>query len=406
MQTPEEKVYTVTAITRLVKYTLEEMFPSIWVEGEVSNYIHHSSGHRYLSLKDDNATIRLTIWRSAGQYLRFEPEDGMKIRAFGDITVYEKGGYYQLNARKLIPVGIGELEVAFRQLYEKLAREGLFDESRKKPLPEYPLKIGLVTSPTGAAIRDIINIAQRRNNSIQLILYPAQVQGDGAERSLISGIRYFARRDDIDIIIIGRGGGSIEDLWAFNSEALVRAIASAGKPIVTGIGHEIDTTLADLAADLRAPTPSAAAELVIWDKGAFLDSVGDCLSRIDFACSAAMDWRKERISQLLERPVFLRPETYVREREQYLDNLLRRLSSTGKFILEKQKNALSLALARLESLSPLAILNRGYAVLRTYPLGFSVKSVAELKRDDSVEAILKDGSVMAAVTEIKTKREK
>ena len=406
MQTPEEKIYTVTAITRLVKYTLEESFPSIWVEGEVSNYIHHSSGHRYLSLKDDNATIKLTIWRSAGQYLRFEPEDGMKIRAFGDITVYEKGGNYQLNARKLIPVGIGELEIAFRQLYEKLAREGLFDESRKKPLPEYPLKIGLVTSPTGAAIRDIMSIAQRRNNSIQLILYPAQVQGDGAERSLISGIRYFDRRDDIDVIITGRGGGSIEDLWVFNNEALVRAIASAKKPIVTGIGHEIDTTLADLAADLRAPTPSAAAELVIWDKGAFLESIGDFLSRIDFACSAAIDWPKERLNQLRGRPVFLRPESLVREREQFLDSLLRHLSTTGKFILEKQKNALSLALARLESLSPLAILNRGYAVLRTYPLGFPVKSVAELKREDTVEAILKDGSVIAAVTEIKTKREK
>lgn len=185
MQRPEEKIYTVTAITRLIKYTLEESFPEVWVEGEISNYLHHSSGHRYLVLKDQNATIKLTIWRSVGQYLKFEPENGMKVRAFGSIAVYEKGGNYQLNVRKLMPVGVGDLEVAFRQLFEKLSKEGLFDDSLKKPLPEYPMTVGIVTSPTGAAIRDIINIARRRNDSVKLILYPAQVQGEGSSRPLL-----------------------------------------------------------------------------------------------------------------------------------------------------------------------------------------------------------------------------
>jgi len=337
MQSEEEKIYTVTAVTRLIKYTLEESFPSIWVEGEISNYIHHSSGHRYLSLKDENATIKLTIWRSVGQGLKFEPEDGMKVRAFGDISVYEKGGNYQLNVKRLVPVGVGELEIAFRQLYEKLSKEGLFGPDRKIPIPEYPLKVGIVTSPTGAAIRDMIQIGRRRNDAVQLILYPAQVQGKGAELSIIAGIEYFDRRSDIDVIITGRGGGSLEDLWAFNEEALVRAIADCRKPIVTAIGHEIDTTLSDLAADLRAPTPSAAAELVIWDKTAFIEGLKEYLQRLRNALSAMAESKRAELNQLITRPVFKRPETFVREREQYLDKLEKRFAAVGKILFENRK---------------------------------------------------------------------
>jgi exodeoxyribonuclease VII large subunit len=401
MQFSDEKIYTVTAITRVIKYTLEESFQSVWVEGEISNYIHHSSGHRYLSLKDENAVIKVTIWRSAGQYLKFEPENGVKIRVFGDIAVYEKGGNYQLNARKIIPVGVGELEIAFRQLYEKLSKEGLFEEFRKKRLPEFPLKVGLVTSPTGAAIRDITQIARRRNDSIQLILYPAQVQGAGAENSVIAGIRYFNNRDDIDVIIVGRGGGSLEDLWVFNEESLVRAIAESNKPIVTGIGHEIDTTLSDLAADLRAPTPSAAAEIVIWDKRVFLRSLAEYLNRLKSGLFQLTVQKKAVLDQLRKRPVYVRPEALIREREQFLDSLMRQFVMSGRIMLEKRKNELSLSLSKLESLSPLAILNRGYAVIKSYPAGITIKSVGEIKKDEFVEAILGDGAAIAQIKEIK-----
>jgi exodeoxyribonuclease VII large subunit len=325
----------------------------------------------------------------------------MKIRAFGDISVYEKGGNYQLNARKLLPVGVGELEVAFRQLYEKLGKEGLFGDERKKPIPEYPIKVGIVTSPTGAAIRDIINIGRRRNDAVQLILYPAQVQGSGAEQTIIEGIRYFNKRPDIDVIIIGRGGGSLEDLWPFNEEALVRAVVESQKPVVSAVGHEIDTTLSDLAADLRAPTPSAAAEIVVWDKRDFLKDVAEYLSQMDYYLSTFIKRERGNLINLIGRPVYRRPETLVREREQSLDNLLRYLEIAGKTVLEKKKNSLSLGRLRLESLSPLAILSRGYAMLRDLPGGRPIRSVDALKRDDLVEAVLHDGSATALIKDIK-----
>jgi len=397
----DEKIYSVTAITRLIKYTLEESFRSVWIEGEISNYTHHSSGHRYLTLKDDNATIRLTVWRSAGQYLKFEPENGMKVRAFGDISLYEKAGSYQLNARKLLPVGVGELEVAFRQLYEKLSEEGLFDESCKKALPEYPRTVGIVTSPTGAAIRDIINISERRNDSVQLILYPAKVQGEGAELSIIAGIEYFEHREDIDVIIIGRGGGSLEDLWAFNTEPLVRAVAKAKKPIVSAVGHEIDSTLSDLAADLRAPTPSAAAEIVIWSKSDYIRDLADHLSNMKYCFRNQIKSGQDQIRQILARPVFRRPETYINEKAQRLDNDLRLFDIAGKNLLEKKKNHLSLSRSRLESLSPLAILNRGYAVIRNAKDGRPIKSVNNLRRDMEIEALLHDGAAVASVKDIR-----
>lgn len=400
MQVSEDKVYTVTALTRLIKYTLEESFRSIWVEGEVSNYIHHSSGHRYLNLKDEKATIKLTIWRSVGGTLKFEPENGMKIRAFGDISVYEKGGNYQLNARRLMPLGVGELEVAFRQLYEKLSKEGLFDESIKKPLPQYPLKVGIVTSPTGAAIRDIINITKRRNDAIQLILFPAKVQGEGSERTIIEGIQYFNTRSDIDVIIIGRGGGSLEDLWCFNEEALVRAIVKSEKPIVSGVGHEIDTTLSDLAADLRAPTPSAAAEVVIWEKLGLKNEFAELLERAGQALTVLIERYRTNIGHILGRPVFRRPEEMIFGRQQMLDNLHHLFGNAAKNILEKKKNSLSLFLSRLESLSPKAILKRGYAVLKSSPDGRLIRSVNEMSRDDLIETVLIDGSATVRVKDI------
>jgi len=393
----EEKVYSVTAITRLIKYTLEESFPVVWVEGEISNYIHHSSGHRYLTLKDENAAIKLTIWRSVGQNLKFEPENGMKVRAYGSISVYEKQGQYQLNCRRLLPVGVGELEIAFRQLHEKLSGEGLFDPNRKKTLPTYPLKVGIVTSPTGAAIRDIMQIASRRNNQIEILIFPAQVQGKGAEITIAAGIDYFNVRDDIDVIIAGRGGGSLEDLWCFNEEIVVRAIAGSKIPVVSAVGHEIDTTLSDLAADLRAPTPSAAAELVFWSRDELFRTYRTYVRDLNRSLGLIFGEHRERLNYLMSRPVFQRPESIINEKAQRFDSIMRLMDAAGKNVLEKSQNDLSLLLSRLEALSPLAVLKRGYAVVKKIPEGISVSSIKDIKGGDAVELSLSDGLAEAEI---------
>ena len=395
------KAYTVTAITRMIKNTLEESFNDVWVEGEISNFLHHSSGHRYFNLKDENAVLKVTIWRSIGSYLKFEPENGQKVLAFGDITVYEKGGQYQLNCRKLVPVGIGALELAFRQLYEKLSGEGLFDEDRKKPIPEYARKIGIVTSPTGAAIRDIIQIARRRNDIVEIIIYPSQVQGDGAENTIKSGIEYFNTRDDIDIIITGRGGGSLEDLWPFNTETAVRAIVASKIPVISAVGHEIDITLSDYAADLRAPTPSAAAELAVWSKKEFKDQLELYRQKQTDLVDNLISLNRYNLESLLNRNVFMRPFDFLRQKQQNLDNLVRVLFATGKNIFEMHKNRLSLAASRLDTLSPLKILSRGYSVSRKLPEMLLLKTVEAVKPGDSMETTLTDGRLVSKIEKVK-----
>ena len=299
--------YSVSAITRMIKNTLEEGFVDLWVEGEISNYLHHSSGHRYFSLKDDNAVLKVTIWRSAGSGLRFEPESGQKVLAYGNISVYPKGGQYQLNCRKLVPVGVGELELALRQLSAKLEAEGLFDEDRKQTIPRFVSKVGVVTSPTGAAVRDIIQIARRRNPAVQLIVFPAKVQGDGAEAIIAAGIEYFNSREDIDVIIIGRGGGSLEDLWPFNTEVTVRAVAASRIPVVSAVGHEVDFSLSDRVADMRAPTPSAAAELVVWSRRELRQTLSSLQQRQASILRSRLTESRGRLTALLQRPVLARP---------------------------------------------------------------------------------------------------
>jgi len=395
----QPKAYSVSALTRIIKATLEEQFQSIWVEGEISNYVHHTSGHRYITLKDEQAVRKAVMWRSVGQTFRFEPANGQKVLAFGDITVYEKGGQYQLQLRKLLPVGIGELELAFRQLHEKLSAEGLFDEDRKRPLPLYPRKVGVVTSPTGAAIRDIIQISRRRNPAVPLIVYPAAVQGDGAEDTIAAGIEYFNTRDDIDVIITGRGGGSLEDLWPFNTEKVVRAIVASRIAVVSAVGHEIDITLSDLAADLRAPTPSAAAALVIWSQREFRERLRDNLytqaSQMGFLAEQA----RETMRGLMRRPVFRRPFDIINQRRQDLDNAVRLQAASGKNLFDRFFNQLSLGLSRLEALSPLKTLARGYSVSRKMDNRELVRSWRQVGRGDCMETILADGRVISTVEE-------
>ncbi|MBD3333565.1 exodeoxyribonuclease VII large subunit, partial [candidate division GN15 bacterium] len=370
------------------------------------NYTHHSSGHRYFSLKDDNAVLKIVMWRSLASGLKFEPEPGQKVLAYGDITVYPKGGVYQLNCKKLVPVGIGPLELAFRQLHEKLSAEGLFEPDRKQSVPEYARKIGVVTSPTGAAIRDFIQIARRRNPTVQLIIYPAQVQGEGAETTVRAGIEYFNSRDDVDLIVITRGGGSLEDLWAFNTEIAVRAVAASKLPIVSAIGHEVDTSLCDLAADLRAPTPSAAAELTVWSRKEFAESIAYHTERQRYLLTDRVRTARQTLDWLRNRPVFARPLTMIAQYQKQMAALLALLHVRGKSVLRDNRHRLDLALSKLDAVSPLAAFRRGYSMTRRLPKKTLLKSVGDVYPTDRIETSLGDGSIISYVEEIKPKAKK
>ena len=397
----QQQTITVSALTKMIKNTLEGSFSGLCIEGEISNYHHHgSSGHRYFSLKDDKAVLRVAMWRPFGQQLQFEPKDGQQVLAFGDISLYEKRGEYQLICRKLVPVGVGPLELAYRQLYEKLSAEGLFDEEHKQPIPEYAGRIGIVTSPTGAVIRDIIQIAQRRNPAVELVIYPTAVQGDGAEDSIAEGIKYFNEQNNVDLIITGRGGGSLEDLWCFNTETVVRAIFDSEIPLISAVGHEIDITLSDLAADLRAPTPSAAAELAVWSREEFISQIQGNIAHQTTYLERQVGSARDFLSALLSRPVLSRPLELVYERQQNIDNMLRLLNSSGKNQFELFKNRLSLGLSRLEALSPIKVLARGYSVSSLLPSNEVIKSVEDVKAGDSLQTRLKDGLIISNIEKI------
>ena len=340
------------------------------------------------------------MWKPFGQQLQFEPKDGQQVLAFGDISLYEKRGEYQLICRKLVPVGVGPLELAYRQLYEKLSAEGLFDEEHKQLIPEYASRIGIVTSPTGAAIRDIIQIARRINPAVQLVIYPTAVQGDGAEDTIAEGIDYFNLQNNVDLIITGRGGGSLEDLWCFNTEKVVRAIFDSEIPVISAVGHEIDITLSDLAADLRAPTPSAAAELAVWSKEEFMAKIQGHLAQETTYLERQIGSARDSLLSLLSRPVLSRPLELVYERQQNIDSLLRILNSSGKNLFEMYKNRLSLGLSRLEALSPVKVLTRGYSVSSLLPSNMVIKSIKEVKAGDRIRTRLKDGQIISNIEKI------
>ncbi len=392
-----EEVYTVTAVNRMARFVMEESFPSLWVEGEISNYHLHGSGHRYFTLKDDESQLRCALWRSNGTSLRFEPEDGLKVLALGNLTIYERNGQYQLAVRRLIPAGMGELELAFQQLKERLEKEGLFDPAHKRPLPAYPLRIGIVTSPTGAVIHDMIRIIRRRNSKLDIVLWPSEVQGDGASGQLAAGIRRLNEYRQIDLIIIGRGGGTLEDLWAFNDERVVRAVYHSRIPVISAVGHEVDITLTDLAADYSAATPSMAAELAAWPLGRLQESLTRNLEDINEVVRRQVDNFRARFRDLVRSPVLRRPETMLENRFQRLDNCIRllHLLSEGRF--DTFRKTAALAHSRLEALSPLAVLHRGYSVCRSIPDGQVVRSVDDAAAGSRLETIVTDGAIVSIV---------
>ena len=303
----EKHVYSVSELTKFIRVIIEDSFPGVWVEGEISNFILHTSGHMYFSLKDATSVLKCAMFKRANEKLKFSLKNGMKVIVFGSISVYEARGDYQLIAEEIEPKGIGALQLQFQQLKEKLAKEGLFDEKYKVPIPFLPNRIGVVTSPTGAAIRDILNIARRRFQNVEIIINPVKVQGAEAKDEIASAIRLFNELKNIDVMIVGRGGGSLEDLWPFNEEVVARAIFESEIPVISAVGHEIDFTISDFVADFRASTPSAAAELVIPRKEDLLNLINTATTRLNNAMSGTIDTLKESLRRLQGAYVLRQP---------------------------------------------------------------------------------------------------
>jgi exodeoxyribonuclease VII large subunit len=343
------RIWTVRDLLARVRTELEREYTDIWVEGEISNFRKAESGHLYFTLKDDGAQIRIVMFRTQARLLRFRPEDGLQVIARGRVTVYESRGELQLSAEYLEPRGAGALQIAFEQLKQKLAAEGLFDQARKKPIPALPRRIGVVTSPRGAAIQDIVNILRRRHESAHVLIYPAQVQGEAAPREVAAGLRWFNRARNVDVIIVARGGGSIEDLAAFNDEALARVVAASELPVIAAIGHETDFTIVDFVADLRAPTPSAAAELVIRSKHEVEEQLGALARRLIRASRYQLLMARQRLTQLAQHGAFARIADVLGRRQQALDDLTYRLTTAHAGILQQHRRRLDIATARLRS---------------------------------------------------------
>ncbi len=393
----QEKVYTVSQLTREMKEVLEGEFTSVWVEGEISNYLHHTSGHRYFTLKDADSQLKAVIWKFSAQGMTLALKDGMKVRAFGDITLYEKGGNYQLRVIKIVAKGIGSLEEQFQKLKAKLAAEGLFEQEHKQAIAQFPRAIGIVTSPTGAAIRDIINICRRRAPMVRLVLRPTKVQGDGAAADIAAAIAEFNNWGEVDTLIVGRGGGSLEDLWAFNEEIVARAIYDSRIPVISAVGHEIDFSIADFVADLRAATPSAAAELATFDGAALLQFVTDSNERLRRSLRRNVDLRSERLRRLTQSRVLVRPAVMIEPYSQRLDEANTRMSNAVEKSIMRNSARLDTLQHKLEALSPDKVLKRGYAVIRKSVNQAIVKKARELVTGDKVDIRFADGSRDAVI---------
>jgi exodeoxyribonuclease VII large subunit len=387
----EKNVVTISELTRQIKQSLETSFPRVWVEGEISNFKHHTSGHLYFTLKDEGAQLSAVMWRSRVASLTFPPEDGMKVIARGSITVYPPRGNYQIDVEQIQPVGIGELQLAFERLKQKLAAEGLFDPVHKKPIPEFPERIGIITSETGAALQDIRSVLSRRHPSVEVILASVRVQGAGAAEEIAEAIEQMNRYGGIDVLIVGRGGGSLEDLWAFNEERVARAIYASKIPIVSAVGHEIDFSIADFVADLRAPTPSAAAELVVRDRTELLEDIGNLCYTMRGAIDNQMSSFRDRVASLLTSYSFNRPRDLVREFSQRVDEFDRSLGVSFNHIAQTAHQRYDSLRYQLQALNPHSVLKRGYSIVRKE--GRIVSSARLLHRGDEAAIQFHDGTI-------------
>ena len=394
----DRHIYTVTELTAEIRATLEDVFTGVWVSGEISNFHHHTSGHMYFTLKDEASQIRAVMFRGQNRLLRFRPEDGMAVVASGRLTVYERRGEYQMSVEHLEPKGVGALQMAFEQLKQRLEAEGLFDQARKRPIPMLPDRIGVITSPTGAVIRDILNVLGRRFADINLVVCPVPVQGAEAAPAIVEALQTLNRLGGFDVLIVARGGGSIEDLWAFNEEAVARAIAASKIPVISAVGHETDFTIADFVADLRAPTPSAAAELVMARKDELVQRLDDLLDRLVGAVTRQHEAVAERLRGLERTLAILSPWERIKHQRERAGDLARRLEATAARLIERLQARMERAAGKLDSLSPLAILGRGYSICYRLPDGTIVKDAAALAAGDRLRVRLHRGAALATVT--------
>ena len=402
----QKRIITVSELNEYLKMLFEydEILRNIYIKGEISNFTnHYKTGHFYFSLKDAGGSVRAVMFRSSASKLKFKPENGMRVIVGGRVSVFPRDGQYQVYVDVMEPDGVGALYMAYEQLRAKLEKEGLFAEKRKKPLPRFPKRIGIVTSPTGAAIRDMLHITGRRFPSAEIVLYPALVQGADAAASIARGIRYFNTKKSVDLLIVGRGGGSLEDLWAFNEELLVRAVADSALPVISAVGHETDFTLCDFAADLRAPTPSAAAELAVPDTEELLSSLGHMNDRISLAMNRRLARSRDRLGLLSASRMLKDPRAFIDDKRMALAMDEQALYTRMERILAAKRAEFQYKTAKMEALNPLAVVARGYSAVFDEK-GVLVKSVSQLAPGDGVSFALTDGKVHACVEKIESEK--
>ena len=396
-----EKIFTVSSITHHIQmlFNSDPLLHNITIIGEISNFKYHSSGHMYFVLKDDQSQIKCVMFRGNNQGLDFEPGDGISVKAKGEVRVYERRGEYQFYVSQMTEAGKGALFAAFEALKEKLKAEGLFRPEIKKTLPKIPRKIAVITSPTGAAIKDIISITLRRFPNIHIMVVPAQVQGDEAARQIAENIDFLNQElPELDFIIIGRGGGSIEELWAFNEERLARAIYASQIPIVSAVGHETDFTISDFVADLRAPTPSGAAEMTIPDKESLVQHLRLMQGKLNRIIWHIMELKEQRYLNTVENLKYQSPKNQILQHLQTIDDLHNRLKLNMKHIVNINENILINYREKIITLSPKSILSRGYSICLKIPERRVVKKINQVEKDNQIEVIIQDGKISANVS--------
>ena len=390
------KVVAVGELTRYLANLIsgDRALRNLAVKGEISNFKQYASGHCYFNLKDAQGIIPCVMFRSSASRLRFRPEDGMSVIAAGSVNVYVEGGRYQLYVNDMLPDGVGYLAMAFEQLKARLSQEGLFDQEHKKPLPIYPATIGIVTSPSGAVLRDIYRVSKRRFPGIRLVLKPVQVQGAGAAEQIAQAVDFFNAHYPVDVLIVGRGGGSLEDLWAFNEEVVVRAIYNSAIPVISAVGHETDFTLADFVADERAATPSQAAEMAVRDGQEIAAQLLGLQTRLRNSAVQQLDIRRKGIEHLLTRPVMENPHLMLEQRMERMDNLAARLGQSGSQQLKQQVQHLTHLMDKLELMNPMNTLRRGYGMVRSND-NRVIATIQEVQAGDKIQVELQDGIIHA-----------
>ena len=392
-----ELAVSVTDLNKYIKNKIaeDENLSNIIVKGEISNFKHHYTGHLYFTLKDENSLIKCIMFKSYAQKLNFEPKDGMKVYIFGAVSVFERDGVYQIYAKAMEEDGLGDLYTKYQKLKEELEKKGLFDESHKQKIPMFPKVVGVLTSQTGSVIRDIINVSTRRNPNVYIRLLPVPVQGEGAAEKIAKGIEYMNKNQLADVLILARGGGSLEDLWPFNEEVVANSIYNSKIPIISAVGHETDFSISDFVADLRAPTPSAAAELAVPDIYEIKQKINTYQNRLKMALTKKLEIMKLRYEKCMSSSVFKEPTRRINENYIKIDTYVKQLENLINKVKEKNKNKYIELVSKLDTLSPLKTLTRGYSIVEKE--GKIIKSVADLKTEDEISIRLKDGEKQAKI---------